>query len=81
MKLVGVPRVAAPKPGAFSNLRLFETGRGRETPIPPAEQQDLIRTLQPEVRDLALKVAAARPAPATINADQRSRLRALGYVD
>jgi arylsulfatase A-like enzyme len=80
-KLVGLSPRGGAQPGVFSTLLLYAVGDGTETQVADAEQAQLIGSLAPALSDLARTMSPAGAAPVQLDDEQRSRLRALGYVD
>jgi arylsulfatase A-like enzyme len=81
-KLVGVPQPDVAQRTGFAGLALYDVGDGRETRVTGSGHAELIESLESELRDLARTVAKpAGAAPTLLDAEQRARLRALGYVD
>ena len=80
-KLVGLPGAGATQHTGFASLALYAVGNGRQTRVADGGHAKLIESLEPEMREVARAVARAGASPVDLDAEQRSRLRALGYVD
>lgn len=81
VKLVGKLADGAPQSGPFASLELLAVGEGRETRVAAGERPKLVAALEPALRDAARTMSRAAAAPIELDEEQRSRLRALGYVD
>ncbi|MBY0279832.1 sulfatase [Candidatus Binatia bacterium] len=80
-KLVGLPRRDGTQRPGFAGLALYAVGDGHEKRVAGGGQAKLIESLEPEMLDLVKRVSRAGASPVDLNAEQRERLRALGYVD
>ncbi len=81
LKLVGLPQRDRAQRTGFAALALYRVADGHETRVTGSEHEKLIASLEPELHDLARTVAKAGATPVDLDAEQRARLRALGYVD
>jgi arylsulfatase A-like enzyme len=81
LKLVGMPYRDGTQRTGFASLALDAVGDGHEVRVTDGEHAELVESLEPRLRDLARTVAKAGAKAVDLDAQQRERLRALGYVD
>ncbi len=65
----------------FERIELFDLRTSPPTLVPPGERAEVRSELEPLLRTAALRVRREQKAPRAPSQDEKTRLRALGYID